>query len=498
MKTFAKAINNGFFLQILLSFLLIVVFLPFSYSQGKVSIKGKSFSGALSLLPNTKLAEGLPKIRSPYPGQTDPLADPDKWHGKEGAMARGMLGDAVLCFEWWTTGETPLERYKFDWTSSGYFEVLYANDNGLNTLKRINRNDLKKYPNLLQRFDNITPLSVDFEFNFNTGDKPEQEYYDFRKRYNIMEDLGSAGYAIDYTRTLSGTSILYKFSRDKQDWTSPSIVYSWYDFINIPENLSDKKSRFVELFKMGRSLSITSFKIARIEWKVDEMIEIAQKYTNYENGKEKPSVFDQVKEGKNETKSGGGFWDETDMVDADTESFYDSNTRLYGIKTSKGRVLKTPAFDHIVKSTKQKYYLARKGNEIFLLNNMGAQLYAKILPSEPSIGACPNGQLTAEFTTEKISLDEHDYNFTAGESLEFESGSYKHTSKWYFGSSIPRYSLVVSNGNDQRSSAQIEADDRRREERLAREAKELRGLIAQEESNFKSKGYKPRKEVYCK
>ncbi|MFT4849911.1 MAG: hypothetical protein ACI83B_002459 [Sediminicola sp.] len=352
----------------------IVICLFFSsliYGQGSIPMNKKSFIGALEFLPNGKLAEGYPRVKSAYPMHIDPVIDPKNWYVENNQQMSGMLGDAVLFIEWWTKATSPSERYKFDWTSSGYFEVNYVNDKGENKYQRIDRYKLEKYPNLVQRFDNITPIDINFEITFHAGSRPDKEYYAFRKRYNIMEDLGSAGYAVNYTRKLNGDFILYKPSRKKQDWINPGIVQGgWNTFLNMPDKYKDKESRLIELFKMGTTLEISSFRVSNIKWRMSDFIYIAKKYEDYETGKDKPTAFDEVANGEQENKAGDGFWDETDLMDNEIEPFYE-NGKGYGIRTKKEKILVNPIYEKL-ESTKQKgIFIAKTSSSVIAINSRG-------------------------------------------------------------------------------------------------------------------------------
>jgi len=295
-------------------FITIVLFtgsnLLFSQSN-HIPLKGKSFLGALELMPDGKLAQGSYRVKSPFPGELDPMLDPYKWYVEGDEQVCGMVGDAVLYLEWWIKGSEPLERYKFDWTSSGYFDVKYKNDKGDLVSKRINWFDLEKYPNLKKRFELIQPYNIGFQFTFHTGDKSEKDYYGFRERYGINEDLGSAGYAVDYTRKISTWKVVHVRGKEKKNWGNPAILLGgWKEFCPLADKHKDKESRLLELFRMGRTLVI-SHKITEMQWRVSDFVYIAKKFEAYESGKEKPDALEQVEEGKDEEKAGDESWDET-------------------------------------------------------------------------------------------------------------------------------------------------------------------------------------------
>ena len=344
-----------------------------SFSQSNhIPLKGKSFLGALELMPNGKLAQGSYRVKSPFPGELDPMLDPYKWYGEGDEQVCGMVGDAVLYLEWWIKGSEPLERYKFDWTSSGHFVVKYKNDKGELVNKRINWYDLSKYPNLVKRFELIQPYKIGFEFTFHSGNKSSEDYYGFRKRYNIMEDLGSAGYAVDYTRKIPTWKVVHVRGKEKKNWGNPAILLgSWKEFCPLADKHKDKESRLLELFRMGRTIVI-SYKITEMHWRVSDFVYIAKKFAAYESGKEKPSAFDEVEDGKKEEKAGDESWDGTDMVDTEMEPYQEG--RFYGLKSKKGTKKLPAIYNEILPSTKEGVFLAKKENGVVAVNASGKEI----------------------------------------------------------------------------------------------------------------------------
>lgn len=482
---------------------IIIIYLFFTssiYSQGSIPMNKKAFIGALEFLPNGKLAVGYSRVKSAYPMHIDPVIDPKNWYVENNQQMSGMLGDAVLFIEWWTKATSPSERYKFDWTSSGYFEVNYIDDKGQNKYQRIDRYKLEKYPNLLQRFDNITPIDINFEITFHSGSISDQDYAGFRKRYNIMESLGSAGYAVNYTRKLNGDFILYKPSRKKQDWINPGIVQGgWNTFLNIPEKYKDKESRLIELFKMGTTLEISSFRISSIKWRISDFIYIAKKFEDYETGKDKPTAFDEVANAEKENKAGDGFWDETDLVDNETESFYDENKRKYGIRTLKKKILLEGKYDEIKKSPKEKFYIAKKDKTIFILNNTGKEVYSKTFSEYPNYGTCDNGSIWITEVTEKNQVGDYNYYTQTGNHYSFHQGKLILTTKWWdsYQPASP-LTILVSSGNDERTYAQKKADEERYEAERERKIKDRNRILGNRTNEFRNNGFVLLKSIGCK
>ncbi len=444
------------------------------YSQGKIPIKktSNSFLGAIEFIPNSELAKGLYIVKTDGANNPDDLANRLHWHKEGNSSVRGMLREAVLFFEWWVKGEEPVTRYKFDWVRSSYFEVMYNDDKGNLVVKNIDRNDLKKYPNLLKRFDNISPQSIEFEYSFRFGDLPDKEYYQFRARHNILEDLGSAGYTVTYTKILNGGFILYK-GKGKSEWTQPGLILGgWNEFLNFPEKLNDKKSKLLEIIKMSREVSFSSAKIKSIKWPINEFVYIAQKLKDYEEGKDEPSAFDEVANTATKSKSGDGIWDEADLLDTETEVFYDNEKRLYGIKTKKGRIIKEPFYDNIVKSKTQPYFLAQKGNTAYSLSNFGNVLEIKGYSKSFYISACENGKLVASIPDGREEVEKYSYEYEMRNNHLFDNGKFSSAKKTYIGNR-KNYILVRREGEREPSKEEKEVYENMRSEAIKAKRKSL-------------------------
>lgn len=477
-------------IAVYMTMILTVVFLSGS-AQGVVHINEKgSFLGAMEFLPNSQLSKGYQRVRSAFMGATDPLVDPKKDYTENGETVSGMVRDAVLFFEWWTTGESPLERYQFKWTPSGYYSITYTNDKGNTEYKRVDRGDLEKYPNLLKWFDRIQPTYLNFEFSFSSGDIPDDQYNSFRTRYSILEDLGSAGYSVVYHRKINGGFIPYTSSGPKDSWTAPSLLLGgWDEFLNFPSDLNSKKDKLIELFKMGRSVNIADFKLTTIKWPISLMKYIAVKLDKYQKGEEAPSPADSVNAAAIEKKSGEDTWDQPDMVDADTDPFYDKTVDRYGIKSKKGIVLKAAEYDRIVKNPKTRQFLASKGKTVYVLNSMGGVLASKTLSTSSFYtSSCPsNGNLYVEISLPKPprSNDFQTTNIYLTEVYTCDANGFKGPEKLYRVEETG-YGLTLESDDDHRTEAQKRADEQRVE-------RERRAEVRSAASYCASLGYKDEK-----
>lgn len=221
-------------------FCIIFCFPGFLQAQGIIpKAKDGSFKGALALTSQSSLTKGLPTAVSPYPGKTDPMLERNSWMYSDDKLTavRGFVKDAVLIFQWWTLLGDPIEKYEFKWVTSGYYEVTYEEE-GREVTKSIYRDQLLKYPDLLKKFDHIEPVNVDVEISLSSGNIDDQDYFDFRKKYNILSSLGSAGYKSSYTVIAKGDAYLYGASGQNSNFILPAMALGgWPDFLNIEKKI---------------------------------------------------------------------------------------------------------------------------------------------------------------------------------------------------------------------------------------------------------------------
>lgn len=458
-------------------------FISNCFCQGEVPVHNYYTTGALEFLPNGTLAEGANRIAySREYKKADPKLDPEEWYEQPGhpEKMRGFVSDAVLFFDWWLLNDTPEERYKFNWTNSGYFELLVQKKDAMfPEIVRINRADLEKYPNLLERFDNIKPIELVFQLDFRSADIEDQAYWDFRHKYNIMEDLGSAGYSVNYSRTLDGDMILYQYNAERYRWTSRGITLNgWDGFLNFNyDKYKDKRSRLIELFRLGQKIAFSSFYIKKITWEMADFAYIVRKYQEYEKGIDKPTAEDVEKAPITAKKAGGDLWDDTETVDTETEPFLDPTSGKYGIQTKKKRSVVQPKYDYLVQSTDGMNYLASIGNTAYLLNRMGTVINSKTFPSIHSLSNDMSVIITAE--SDKIEGTRCYIHYEQYESMLPGKGGMQ---KGY-GVGEDNMYLLVESSDDDRTQAQKDADK-------AAWAEEKRRLIQNASQRFESMGYK--------
>jgi hypothetical protein len=217
---------------------------------------------------------------------------------------------------------------------------------------------------------------------------------------------------------------------------------------------------------------MSSYRITEMKWRVSDFVYIAKKFEAYESGKEKPSAFEEVEDGKKEEKAGDESWDGTELMENETESFYDNNLRKYGIRTKKGRILVEPKYEQLQKS--EKNYIAQNGNTAFLLGNLGNIIKSKSYNGKIQIYS----NLTVRYNITREKTEYWDENVELFEEDDLaNNGPIK--KKFFFNHT---FSLEVTSSDDKRTY------DERKRDRQNYELKK-KEYLEKISSNYKSQGY---------
>lgn len=436
-------------------------------SQGRISkAKDGSVKGALAFFPNSKLAQGFQTATSTFPSQTDPVLERNNWvYSDDRRVAvRAFVKDAVLLFQWWTLLGDPVEKYGFKWLTSGYYEVMYE-EKGQMVTKSISRGDLVKYPDLLKKFDRIEPLNVDVEINFSSGNIDDRKYYDFRKKYNILTDLGSAGYKASYTIKSLGVHYLFAPSGEDAPFIIPTMaVGGWPDFLNVEKKDEERTKRNIELFRLGQDLIIHSFKITDLEWQFSPFIEIAKQFERYEKKEDSPKEQAEKAALADESDGGDSFWDRAEVVQADMEVYRDPTNYKYGLKAKKGLRALPATYRNLVASESRKNVFfgdTDQGQGVVAINGAG-----KVLATLPGRdwSATSTG---ARRYVRAPEVDCADYQPNYSEEYLFENGTFATLRKTY---TISRRAyLTISSANERPLTDAEKRAAEENEKRLARE-----------------------------
>lgn len=367
------------------------------------------------------------------------MLTPKTWVGEDNDKMRGLVKEAVLFLEWWTLLGDPVERYMFKWTTSGYYEVRYQ-DNGSFTTQTIYRTKLLKYPDLLKWFDNLAPSNVSLEIQFATGALDDQDYNDFRRKYNILEDLGSAGYKVGYRTQVNGANWLFAASGQNPPFIVPQIATGgWPEFLGMSADASgDKKQQLIELFRLAKAVNITSFKVIDIDWNVADMVALARRFNNYEKGELSPTELAENAGALKRATGGDEFWDVPDFVLSEMEVYRDPTTYRYGLKEKKGKRA-LPAIYSSIESATENTFFATTNEGFHVLNSQGKQL---------SLVKGDWHRLKGNYIIRSTKRSDNDCNrfyYVLFDVMEFVNGKFIPSAKLY---DIDRtFAIMVTNSN---------------------------------------------------
>lgn len=216
-------------------------------------------------------------ISNAIPGYNIPYADGN-------TSMNGIMSDAALAIDWWTLFGEPAEQYLFTWKAKDYYEVSSMDATGSSTIKRtVNKNDLKKYPDLLLRFENIKPTEIEFEIQWGLEDIDvfNRTGYNFTSYYGVKNSF--------YTK-VSSANILIE-SSGKTPFGVPGIRQGKGEaFLGLEKNFpKDKLQELMQLFNKAPYQYINAVIVTKIKWPLSEMKAIADKYDQYERGEATPS-----------------------------------------------------------------------------------------------------------------------------------------------------------------------------------------------------------------
>ncbi|HMG10171.1 MAG TPA: hypothetical protein VK609_16770 [Mucilaginibacter sp.] len=395
-------------------------------AQGRIpKAKDGKVKGALVFLPLSELAKGYYTATSPFFEKTDPVLEKHNWmyNDSKNVAVRGFVKDAVLYFQWWTLFGDPIEKYAFKWTTSGYYEVMYE-ENGKMVSKSIYRNDLIKYPDLLERFDGIEPYNLSAEITITGGHLDDQVYADFRKRNNIMTDLGSAGYKDSYKIKVDGVHSLYAASGKDAPFVIPTMaVGGWPDFLNIEKKDGPFVKGNIELFKLAEDVNIQSFRITDIDWEFDKFVGIAKQYDRYEKKLDSPKEVAEKAAMAGKSTGGDDFWNHAEVSDGDMMVYRDPTTYKYGLKAKKGLRALPAIYSDLKPTAKKGIFLGRTAAGISAINSSG-----KILASLAGDWNLSDGYV---FKSQSAPKDEDCwmYEATYYDNRYFENGSFSGSTK---------------------------------------------------------------------
>lgn len=318
---------------------------------------------------------------------------------------QGFMKNFTLGIQWWDFLGEPMEFYSFKWEASGTIM--------LGTGKFLYRDKLKKYPDLLKRFDNIKPTNLSISISGNENNSTVSSF-----RYE-----------------LSDWQILYSKAGVESKNLSPGSPKTWNDFwqwsweltnsekYNLPnsefENLSstEKKELLGQLKTKYKNCHTIYLKahIDKLEWPKYEIESIYSAFLKYEKGEETPSPLEEVKAAKNSiakvtTYTKDDFWgDITPKKYPNLEVF--KNDLGYGLKTKNEVILSPNDYNYIEEI---KVDSTKKINNQYFYTDLNIE-FRKYKMNEYQIVARNGNKSTEIFWRHKVHVEEYSVLTNNGE-----------------------------------------------------------------------------------
>lgn len=199
---------------------------------------------------------------------------------------RGIMTEAALAVDWWSLFGEPAEQYIFTWGAGDYYELIVpAAEGGGKIVKKISKSELRKYPDLLLRYESIRPSDVSFQiewsFTLTDGEVFNNTGNSFQTYYGTTNK---------FTTNISSATILTEPS-GKIPFAVPGIRQGKGNkFLNLPDNFPEEKLKeLMQVFVKSKQFYISKVDITDIKWPVNEMLTIAELFEKYEKGEATPS-----------------------------------------------------------------------------------------------------------------------------------------------------------------------------------------------------------------
>lgn len=277
--------------------LIVVLSLGNAYGQGTMYKKSGHFIGLLDFFNNHPFKDASGRIPHPLPASNGLSNTADKWYEENNIRVKGLLQSAALQVDWWTLLGELTENYEFQWVSSGAYEIAFTDPAGKPVGATISKSQLEKYPDLLKRFNALAPTSIDFEIKWQIGDQTDADREAFKKKYKLMGSIGSQMPHVktNFTTVVKGDGLLFEPSGVKP-FSAPAIRQGkGQAFLGLPSNYDPKKlSEIFAYFNISTGHSIQTFRVIKINWPVNEMKAIAERFMRYESGEREPTPKEQI------------------------------------------------------------------------------------------------------------------------------------------------------------------------------------------------------------
>lgn len=302
-------------------------------AQGRATENGGHYLAALDFFGNmSENTRG--RIRRTVSAER---AFPTRYEAN-GITVDGMVQRAVLVMDWWILFGEPTENYVFRWWTGGSYDVRSP----AGRWHTVRRQDLANHPDLLRRFDAITPTGLKFEIVWQLHDGRNTISYTsampYLTRFNtdvsggyLLGRSGEEPFSVPGIRQGNPRAFLGSEGDRVDDATRRRVMR---DFANHRQN----------------DLEITWFEAKEIRWPTREMLAIAEALDRRRRGAADSTPAQLVEAARRADAATAGYPRDDEWarpaesnVEIALSRSYDGQSVTQGVVTLSGRITGLPA-----------------------------------------------------------------------------------------------------------------------------------------------------------
>jgi len=206
----------------------------------------------------------------------------------------GLVKKVTLGVEWWMLLGEPIEKYLFRWERGS---SVFSPKNNI----WISENNLKKYPDLLKRYNSLKPeymvLKISVSFNLSNQKALLDE---LPRCMKTSKSLGVAYNYVNGTRTVNSNGHFFIVkSGATGDELSPSSPKDWTEFIRYTCQNENNSSK--QVFKLSQSATFF-LEVIEIKPPLTAINQIAGEYLKREKKEKEPKKDDDKKDDDQKTQ----------------------------------------------------------------------------------------------------------------------------------------------------------------------------------------------------
>lgn len=299
-----------------------------------------------------------------------------KNHGSDSAgsetQAANLIGNFRLDYNIWTQAGEPAHRFKFYWEWDNALNTGYPQWVSVLGDTVVMINELKKYPDLLARWNKIKPEYIELEVDILNYKNKGKFVADTGRMKVIPEVIGYSGQEVDWAQPSSSDwNVLFPYCNGLQ-WSYfrklgiyqeiseyadkygsniawPKYSFEFSDEINFFQGFKTFHSKYKTLSRTDYNNYSSSAEITKIVWPAEEILALIEEFKEREKRK------------KEENMTAEDFWSSPENDQSVSEDFWNTpekNTTVNDVRQQKSRSAEQKLVNNhpaIVAKQREKY-----------------------------------------------------------------------------------------------------------------------------------------------